>query len=384
MKKLIVILLVTVAFISCESFEELNTNENEPEVVGGDFLLPTVIFDLSNFVVNEAYNFGDIISQYTGTYEQRAFDEYDWTSDNSFWVLYDYIQDLEEVEDFGIVNELPNYEAVALILKSYMLSMITDAYGDVPYTEANQALNGIVSPAYDTQEFIYSELLSSLERANGLIDESASLPGDILFNGNMNAWKRFGNSLRIRLLMRISGVEDVSSRLQTILNNPEANPIFESVGDDAMYRYSGSLPDISPYSAGVGREYTYFLGVSTTHFVRELLETNDPRIHEWMGVNADAGAYVGVEPGLNLSEVGRPNEFASKDTTFFTEPGKITGIFMTYSELNFLLAEAANSGLITGNAADFYEAAVTASFEQWGVTMPTDFLTATVPFSEEN
>ena len=372
------------AFISCDSFEDLNTNQNQPEEVSGDFVLPSAIFSLSNFAVNEAYFFGDIISQYTATYEQRAFDEYDWTSDGSFWVLYDYLQDLNEVERYGVDSNLPNYEAIALILKSYTFSLITDAYGDVPYSEANQALNGIVSPVYDTQEAIYTDLFSTLDRANDLIDESGTVTGDILFNGNMNAWKRFGNSLRIRLLMRISNVEDVSARLQTIVSDPNTYPLFESTADDAIYRYAGSLPDISPYSLGVGREYSYFLGVPTTHFVRELLDNNDPRIHEWMGVNADAGQYVGVEPGLNLSEVGRPNEFASKDTTFFRESDKIAGIFMTYSELNFILSEAAHRNLISGSAADFYDVGVTASFQQWGVDMPADFLSTEAPFSEEN
>ncbi len=385
MKKILFIIII-IAFASCESFEELNANKNQPENVSGDFVLPTVIFNLSNFVVSETYQFGDNISQYTATYEQREFDEYDWTSDNSFWVLYDYIQDAKVVEEYGIENQLPNYEAIALILKAYMFSMITDAYGDVPFTDANKALDGILSPAYDTQESIYTDLLSILENANNMIDvANGNLSGDILFGGDMIAWKRFANSLRVRLLMRTSNVTDISAQLQEIIDNAASQPLFESNADNATYHYSGALPDISPFSRGVGREYSYFLGVPTTHFVRELMDNNDPRIHEWMGVNADAGMYVGVEPGLNLSEVGRPNEFASKDSTFFNEPGKITGIFMTYSELNFLLAEAAQRGLITGiDASDYYNEGVSASFDQWNVSMPADFLTTTVPYTEEN
>ncbi len=386
MKKILLLIVIATTFASCESFDELNANKNQPEIVSGDFVLPTVIFNLSNFVVSETYQFGDNISQYTARYEQREFDEYDWTSDNSFWVLYDYIQDTKVVETYGVDNQLPNYEAIALILKAYMFSMITDAYGDVPFTEANKALEGIISPVYDSQESIYASLLSVLESANNMIDVSDSnVSGDILFGGDMNAWKSFANSLRVRLLMRTSNVVNIGDQLQEIINNPASHPLFESNADNAIYHYSGALPDISPFSRGVGREYSYFLGVPTTHFVRELQDNDDPRIHEWMGVNADAGIYVGVEPGLNLSEVGRPNEFAAKDSTFFNEPGKITGIFMTYSELQFLLAEAAQRGLISGtNVVDYYNEGVSASFDQWNVTMPSDFLTTTAPYSEEN
>ena len=109
-------------------------------------------------------------------------------------------------------------------------------------------------------------------------------------------------------------------------------------------------------------------------FVNEMLDNDDPRIHELLGRNADGGEYVGVAPGLNLSEVGRPNAFASKDSSFFDVADKQTAIFMTFSELNFLLAEAADRGLISGSASDYYDAGVGASFDQWG-TLVVDGLT---------
>ncbi|MEL6536716.1 MAG: SusD/RagB family nutrient-binding outer membrane lipoprotein [Bacteroidota bacterium] len=384
MKKLFLFALIAWSLWGCETFEELNTNRNEPESVSGDLALPTVIFELSNFVVNQSYWFGENVSQYTATYEQRAYDEYNWTSDGTYWALYDIIQDAQVVGDFGKENELVNYEAIAIILKAYMFSLITDVYGDIPFTEANQAAAGIIAPAYDTQESIYQALLAQLEAANSMIDTDGTVNGDILFQGDMLRWKQFANSLRVRLLMRASSVQNVGAALTSLLNAPDTYPMFASTDDEAAYQYSGALPDISPYSNGVGRLYNYFLGVPTTHFVRELQTNDDPRIHEWLGVSADAGAFVGVVPGLNLSEVGRPNEFASKDTSFFLEPAKIKGIFMTYAELNFLLSEAAMEGFITGDPAEYYARGVQASFDQWGVSMPADFTSTTAPYSQEN
>ncbi|MEZ4773619.1 MAG: SusD/RagB family nutrient-binding outer membrane lipoprotein [Bacteroidia bacterium] len=388
MKKILSLLILVLTSYACTNhFEEINTNPNEAVEVSGDLLLPTVIFNLADMSVNQSYGFGDVVAQYTANYEYNDIDIYRWTSDGRFWGMYDYLQDISDIKAFGVKNALPNYEAVALILEAYCFSILTDAYGDVPYTQANRAAEGIISPAYDTQESIYEGILSSLEKANTLIDPSGTISGDILFQGNMNKWKKFANSLTVRLLMRISNVKDISSTLQQMVDNPATYPVFESTGDDAIYYYAGSTPDLSPYSSGRGREYEYFIAMPTNHFVDLLLANNDPRIHEWLGykVNDDGSLeYLGVAPGQVLGDIGRPGDFSSKDTSYFSEPAKISGIFMTYSELNFILAEAAETGLISGNAQNYYEAGVQASFAQWNVEMSADFLTTVVPYEAGN
>ncbi|MDX2249501.1 MAG: SusD/RagB family nutrient-binding outer membrane lipoprotein [Bacteroidia bacterium] len=388
MKKIIYILVLAFGTYACTGqFEEINTNPNEAIEVSGDLLLPTVIFNLADMSVYGTYGFGDIVAQYMAHYEYNDIDIYRWTSDGRFWGIYDYLQDISDIKDFGVENDLPNYEAVALILEAYSFSILTDAYGDVPYSEANQAEEGIISPAYDTQQSIYEGILANLKKANEIIDVSGTISGDILYGGDMMKWKKFANSLRVRLLMRTLKVRNISADLQQILDNPSANPIFEGHADEAIYFYAGSTPDLSPYSTGRGREYEYFLAMPTHHLVDLLLQNNDPRIHEWLGykVNDDGTLeYLGVAPGQVLGDIGRPGDFATKDTSYFSDPAKITAIFMTYSELNFILAEAAETGIITGDAKGYYEAAVQASFTQWNVEMPADFLTTTVPYETGN
>lgn len=384
MKKWIYLFLALLASACSANFEEINTNYNQPLNVSGDLLLPTVIFNLSDLTVNQNFGLGDIVSQYYAHYEFNEIDIYRWNSDGSYWVLYDLLQDIRDIKQYGMENNLAGYEAVGLILESYAFSLLTDAYGDVPYSQANRAEEGIIAPVYDAQEVIYDGILASLEQANMLIDGDATVAGDILFGGNMTAWKKFANSLRVRLLMRISGVRDVATPLQRIVDDPATYPLFGSTGDDAMYHYSGAVPDLSPYSVGRGREYEYFLAMPTTHLI-DLLEANDdPRIHEWLGYKGGTTEYLGVEPGLNLGDIGRPTAYASKDSSFFYDPAKISAIFMTYSELNFLLAEAAMTGILSGDAQAYYEAGVTASFAQWGVEMPADFLTGRIPYDAAN
>ncbi|UII22848.1 SusD/RagB family nutrient-binding outer membrane lipoprotein [Fulvivirga ligni] len=384
MKKIIIAAVIACAAFSCTNdFEEINTNNNEPIEATPDYLLPTVIFNLADFSVNNSYGFGDIISQYAANYEYNDLDIYRWNSNGSFWGIYDYLQDLKEIEDYAIENDMPNYQAAALILEAYSFSLITDAYGDVPYTEANMAETGNITPKYDTQKTIYNGILDKLEKANALIVTGESINGDILYGGNMNKWKKLANSLRLRLLLRLSNVQDVSSEMNEIVTNAATYPVFESTGDDAIYSYSGSMPDLSPYSIGRSRPYGYFIAMPTSHLVDALKENNDPRLVEWVDLKMnDNGSfeYKGVDPGQTLGDIGRPADFSSRDSSYLNNPAKIKAIFLTYSEVNFILAEAAEKNLISGSAEDYYNKAVEASFTQWGLAMPADFLTNTVSY----
>jgi len=389
MKQLILALgIVLIGFSCTKDFEQINENPNQPASVSGDLLLRTSIFDLTNLLVSETYGFTDILAQYMAIYEYNQLDIYNWTADARFWWMYGTLQNIKDVKAYGVKQKLPNYEAVAIILETYSYSVLTDAYGDVPFSQSNKAESeGIISPAYDTQESIYPQLLANLKRANDIIDLDGSISGDILYNGDMLLWKKFANSLRARLLMRISKVRDVAQDLQAIVDDPSQYPVFESASEGAIYHYSGVTPDISPYSSGLAREYEYFLGVPTTHFVQVLLQNNDPRIHEWLGYHTkDDGTleYLGLAPGQNQGDIGRPVDYSSKDTSYFSESDKITGIFMTHSELCFVLAEAAAKNIINADAKTWYEQGVSSSFEQWGVEMPGDFLTQSVPYDANN
>lgn len=376
MKRLFFLFIIFQFLVACTTdFEEINNNQNEPLEVTGDLLLPTVIFNVADHLVSDAYGFGDIIAQYAASYEFNGTDIYNWTSDSRYWNMYDYLQDVKEIENYGANNALPDYEGVALILKSFMFSIMTDAYGDIPYSNALQAAEGVWGPSYDKQQAIYEGLIADLTTANDLIDGSGSISGDILFGGDMMKWKKFANSLKVRLLMRSSNAQSVDSEMQKMVDDASTYPMFESNADNAVYSYSGAFPDLSPYSIGKGREYSYYISVPTTHLIEQLEANDDPRIHEWLGYKGGTTDYIGLEPGLDQGDIGRPVDYASRDTSFYEDPSKIKSWWMTYAELQFCLAEAAEKGMINTGAETYYNNAVSASFDQWGVNMPADFLT---------
>jgi len=233
---------------------------------------------------------------------------------------------------------------------------------------------------YDTQQSVYNNVLAELENANNLIDGLGSVAGDILFGGDMMKWKKFANSLRLRMLWRSAAVQDNTSAITTIVSNPDSNPLITTSADNAAYHYSGNLPDSNPQAASRGRAYDFYLGIPTTHIINQLQNNNDPRLEAWFDPIPGTTEFLGTAPGQNLGDVGRPGDFAGKDATFFDSDSKLPAIFITASEVHFILAEMAQAGIIPGDAATFYNDAISSSFEQWGVEMPADFLTATAPY----
>jgi hypothetical protein len=386
MKKIISLLLLLTVSISCtDGFEEINTNKNQPTASQPKQLLPNVIFNIANSNVTNSYDFGDILAQYGGFYEYNQLDVYNWGADNRFWGMYKWLNDITDIKKQAIALNDKNYEAISLVLETYTMSLITDTYGYAPYSEASKGESGILKPKYDSQEEIYTQLLLNLDKANALIDTSKKVQGDLLFAGDMMKWKKLCNSLHIRLLMRISNKVNVSTKLNEIITKPAAYPLFQSNTDNANYVYSGSYPNISPMSDGVNRLYGYNIVVPSTHLVNILLANNDPRLEEWIDPISGTTNHLGLQPGLALDQIGEPTNYSRRAEDYFYTKTKISSIFMTYSELNFLLAEASQRNLIaTESAKTYYDIAVEASFKQWNVLMPANYLTKTAPYNTSN
>ncbi|WP_369766168.1 SusD/RagB family nutrient-binding outer membrane lipoprotein [Flavobacterium sp. WC2429] len=383
MKKIILFILLLSVSISCtDGFEEINTNKNQPTVSQPKQLLPNVIFNLANNNVSNSFNFGDIVAQYGGNYEYNELDIYNWGADNRFWGMYKWLNDIYDIKKQAILLNNKNYEAISLVLETYTMSLITDSYGYAPYSEASKGEEGILKPKYDSQEEIYTQLLLNLDKANTLIDTKTKVEGDLLYGGDMLKWKKFCNSLHVRLLMRISNKINVSVKLNDIVSKPAEFPLFQSNADNANYVYSGSFPNISPMSDGINRLYGYNIVIPSTNLVNTLIKNNDPRLAEWIDPIVGTTNHLGLQPGLTLDQIGEPTKYSRRAEDYFYTKTKISSIFMTYSELNFLLAEASQRNLITsGSAKTYYDTAVEASFKQWNVIMPTDYLTTTAPYS---
>ncbi|GMQ24610.1 SusD/RagB family nutrient-binding outer membrane lipoprotein [Algoriphagus sp. oki45] len=373
-----------------QDFEEINMNPNSPETVSSDLLLPNILRSTTNEIAGRAWGYGNVVMQQTAKIQFTNEDRYNWgPQGNPYSTFYNSLRDLNNVILISGEANQQNYVAVAKIIRANLFSFMTDAYGDLPYSEAIQAKSDVNYPKFDAQQDIYAGILSELEEANNLIGTTTEqVNGDILYNGNLSKWKKFANSLRLRILMRLSDRQDPSAAMQAILNNPSQSPIFEGEGDQAALQYLQDVPNQHPlYTTRSGSFDEYRLSEKMENVLKDL---NDPRIFAYAQPTTNSGAgivgdledYQGVPNGLGDEEAlqyspsGDPaqggSNFISRvgllwscsACTSLANPIGAQAMLMSYAELQFILAEAREKGFITtGTAEEFYLNGINASVD---------------------
>ncbi len=396
-KILIVFSLLAVSTACDQDFEDINTNPNVATTVTPDLLLAGVIRNMVNSQVGEAWGIGNIVIQHTAKIQFVNEDRYLWGERNGVWNnVYGNMRNVQNIIDIAekATPVQNNYLAVALIMKSWMFSLATDAYGDIPYSEAIKGKSaGIYQTKYDSQEEIYNGILTDLARANTLLGSSAeAIGGDLLFGGSVQKWKKFANSLRLRYLMRISNKRDVAADMQAILNDPSANPIFESNADNAQLVYQASAPNQWPlYTTRVGSFDEFRLSKTMGD---QLAAWNDPRLAVFArptqksvedGTPRIEGIPNGLEDTQALSYNGGPQNVSRVGLTFAClvcadagQPAPVAnasrGLIMTYAELQFILAEAREKNMITtGEAETYYLNGIEANFDYYRSIVPAEY-----------
>jgi hypothetical protein len=363
-----------------DDFEELNTNPNQPESVTSDLLLTNIINGAVREMDGMAWGSGNVIAQHVAKIQFTGRDRYDWGPESSPW--FDFYNLLRDVENILTIEEEDNsYVATALIMKSWMYQILTDLYGDIPYSEAIQGkAEGNFTPIFDSQEEIYSGILAELERANSILNSNpTAITGDILYGGNLDNWQKLANSLRLRVLLRQSSRVDPSAAMSSILNDPNA-PIFTSNEDQAVFNYLNAAPNQQPlYTTRSGSFDEYRLSQRMENTLKTL---SDDRLYAFAQpiTDSDAGLvgeledYVGVPNGLADESAlifNGGSNFVSRVGLLYSclvcddnaSPVARQGIIMTYAELQFILAEAAERGFIDGDAEEFYLSGIRASFD---------------------
>lgn len=393
--KNIVTLFVVLSFAtSCtKNFEEINIDPNRPEKVNPGVILSQLQYRIVNNSVSAARNFTHELMQVDAPRASTSgLGLHRYTVNPGAGVWTGFYQNLTDIEDiYTIADRLKenNYKAIALVYKCWAYSILTDLYGDVPYSQAIKATEGNFKPAFDKQKDIYTQILKDLESANSLFDDTKILTygGDFVYNtsvltGGKNIgiqrWKKFNNSLRLRLLLRLSKKEgeiNVKEQITAILADAIKYPTFTANADDAIFRYPGTFPYFNPYYNARTldwREGTYF----TEFFLNPMNASADPRRDIWA-----IPIIVGGVPTFKGIQSGYPTtlEYVVGQNSSYTDALKTLpqlGVMMPYAEVEFIKAELALKGYTTGKTPKaHYDAGITASMVQWGATMPATFLT---------
>lgn len=300
---------------------------------------------------------------YEASYFERAYDE-------QVKYVVDLIRFTEDKPEYK------NLHSVGHIMKSLIFHRITDIYGDVPYSEAGLGFyEQIFTPKYDSQESIYDGMLADLESGiNGLDPNADALTGDLIYAGDLARWKKFGNSLMLRLAMRLSKVN--ASKAQQWAEKAAAGGLMTSNDDNALIRHDASTDRLTPCRVSIVLNLPYEspnMRLSST-FVDWMKSKGDPRLFVY-GKNPDGttdpATTFGMPNGYDLASKpvsGAPG-YPVNGLDGYIAPnlaviGKMNGptFLQTYAEVELLLAEARQRGWnVGGTAAGHYEAGVRAA-----------------------
>lgn len=377
-KRLLVIGTIAI-LTSCTSkdFEDLNVDTKTPSEPITSYLLTNSLRYIPNAMLESYEPQVNFWMQYWTQIPYVAHEQYNFTENafpyyQSTLVNLQYIIDQNTDEEtraaVSVFGDNENQIAVARILKAYYFLRLTDNWGDIPYFDALKGQLGgeYLRPAIDTQKDIYYDLFKELSEAVGQINESSINPmkGDFLFNGNMRKWKKFANTTRLIMAMRISDVDPEKGREEFIGAMNASGSIIESNNENLLYSF---LDD------ELAQNYNLFYNWNSTPsypyavakpFVDNLLSRNDPRLP----VFADRAAASNEFVGQPVATAGEQSQFSQLGASLRQKDGSM--FIYSYAQVLLTMAEAAQKGWIAGglNAAEsFYNDAIRASFEQYGV-----------------
>jgi hypothetical protein len=385
-------LCLSIGLIACDSgFEDINTNKVLPTSINPIYLLNNAIIQTSfpfGTVIYEVGVVQQLISPNSGVLTGANFNQDNRNATQELWQRY-YRSVLQNTKDvINRVKDRPdrgNLLQMTRIWQAYAFMVLTDTYGDIPYSEAGKGFTDLIFlPKYDSQETIYNDLIKELTEASAALDAAKAIEsGDVLYAGNVTKWKKLGYSLLLRAGMRLSKAN--ATKAQQVVQTAVTGGLMASNADNCAIRHDAN------YNNGIGNvlnsteRSNFFL---TKPFVTFLKNSNDPRLKSiavrYVGAangNDQTPAKASTDPALQIGmPLGNDNNGAATAATadglvsFYDYSQadrarmlKLTApmFLVTYAQTQLLLAEARVRGWITtGTATDYFNAGVRANMEQ--------------------
>lgn len=352
-----------------QGLTDLNRNPNQPETAAAEYLFTNAVEAAVGRATGSGLNL-DLTGLWVQHYSESRFSEEDKyivgeTPISGHWTGFyaGPLQDLNEVVAKGEAEGRPNIQAMGMIMRAWTFHVVTDLWGDVGYSEAlrlrgDPAAGNFVK--YDPQAEIYAGLLAELRAAGGMLTPTGARMGaaDLIYRGDPEKWRRFANSLRLRMAMRMSDVNAGAAAAE--FADALSDGVFTSNADNAVLWYLANGTNVHPI-------YAYESIPRIDHaisktLVDSLVSLADPRL-PFYAKPTSTGTYrgdiVGSDADVPLNTISRVGEwFARADAPSYV---------MTYAEVLFLQAEAAQRGWIPGDAAALYQAAIRAHLTQFNI-----------------
>lgn len=381
MKKILILLGIVVMFGSCdEGFEELNVNPTKPTQLepatkltfiqlytGGSSYVATLFYNVIHMMQNVQHLNNTSYASFLykeGNTHQLFEEQFSNTVKN--------IVDLEEQLKASTSPTAETDLAIARVQKVLIFSRLTDAYGDIPYSEAGKGfIEGIRFPKYDKQSDIYQGMLETLERSAATLNTgtpSSYGTADLLFAGDTQKWEKFANSLMLRLAMRMVNVDDAAAK--TWAAKAIEGGVMTSNADIALTKYENSAsdggPNVNPLTKSFTSRAATQVKISKT-LMDYMKDRNDPRVSVLFST-VDGKTDFALQSGQDINDESRGNANSKPNINIFGGSGVVVYdaplFFQTYAEVEFMLAEAAERwGLAGGDVQAHYNAGVRAAMQ---------------------
>lgn len=381
MKKITYLFIASLAFItlSCDKdFEEVNTSPNSLGVTDPNLLMASVLYSTQDNVY-DMFLGGDMGGVWSQQWSKAQYNDEERyyprvTAINNFWTLmyaggtnssYGGIAEAKTAYTIAGEEGNTNLQAISLVAQANSFQILTDAFGPIPFTEA--VVPGNSKPAFDSQEVVYDGILAMLDQAETLFASgtgSFTPTADLVYGGDVTKWRKFAASLKLKVLMRISGKRSVDAEVQDLV---ASGLLFSSNADSASFAYTVTQPYANPIYVTVvyGTRNEYRL---SSVLVDKMNALSDPRLPVYGQLN-NGGVYAGNVPGNTSATVANYSAIGTKYLM-----ADLPGVLLSYAQVEFLLAEAANEGIIPGSIAQskiHYVNGITASFAFNGLAAPS-------------
>lgn len=393
MKRVIYSLFLAMGLLlgSCQDFLDINNDPNNPQNI-----------PLENRLIG-AITMSNGASMWRGAREITAVTQYaaagvassgaeTWrfTASNFFWQnAYTWaVPNCVDLIVQGQAEGSPHYAGAGRVLEALNFGMLTDQYGRIPVREAYDGVNTAkLTPKFDEQADVYDQIIEKLDQAIAFFDNPSNAKdlnlagGDIMYQGDIDKWRRFAYALKARYLNHLSkkNIYDPQAILQACAN------AFNADGMDAEFPYlmGASATEANPWSVQGFGGFTSATAprfFSYTQFFVDLLQTapvtnsalTDPRIGIIMNPAPSDGEFRGLTPGLGVPGGAAVNgaNYGRVTGGFYSKPDSPFP-FITYAEVKFIEAEARlRSGDKTGSLAAYQEG-IRANMRKLGVA-PAD------------
>ena len=296
------------------------------------------------------------------------------------------LKNFQAVIDAGKDINEPLLYGPALVMRSLIFAYVTDVWGDVPYSQAlaGDKADGTISPAYDAQKDIYTDLFKVLGDAATAMAAAPAIAqtlaaADPFYGGNRLKWQKFANSIHARQAMRLANVDPTTAKAQLTAAINAPGGLFQSNADNARFPWPGDGVYDNPWAANFRTRDDHRM---SNTLMNEMVPVSDPRVSVYAQPTvANSSVYAGMPNALTQSGASAYFNIASRPgaafygATVYSCPGcgaragtSFPSFVMTFAEVSFILAEAAERGWIAGSAGDYYQQAISASMAQWGVT----------------